>query len=320
MSNDGERVDGREAGATDEPIVGKGAGREEMARKVRDEEAEKTPSKRQQARAWTEKLLTRVTTGIVYLVVFISCLFWGTIPTAVIVAAMAWLCCSEFYRMLRRGGRNPNEIIGLAAALCYPASVLVLGYQGLPLVTMLLLIAIAGWYVYTPRASISDVAATAFGPIYTSLAFSSLVIIRCADPGMEGAYLSLGVLCSIWLNDTCAFLVGSRIGKHKLAPKISPNKSYEGFFGGLVGCMATWVAISVLGIRSISLPLAIVCGVAVGLVSVLGDLFESRIKRGVAVKDSGDVLPGHGGLLDRSDSILFGAMTACLILGLGGCL
>lgn len=274
----------------------------------------------QKARSWWEKLILRSATGVVYAVAIICCLWFGVIPTAVIVAAMAWLCCSEFYRMVRAAGRMPNEIWGLTAALAYPLAVLLPVTHHTLLVTAIFLIGCSVWYVATPRANISDVAVTAFGPIYTSLAFSCLVYIRASAAGLPGFLLSVGVMGSVWANDSAAYLVGSRIGRHKLAPRISPNKSVEGFWGGIAGAMVIWLLVGILKVQGIGIQYALFTGAVVAFCSVVGDLFESRIKRGVGVKDSGDILPGHGGLLDRSDSMLFGGMAAYVLLHIGGIL
>lgn len=192
--------------------------------------------------------------------------------------------------------------------------------SALLVVSFLLLVSCACWYVATPRANVSDVAITVFGPVYTALLFSCVVMLRCSDPGFEGGLLTFGVMGSVWVNDAAAYFVGSRFGRHRLAPKISPNKSMEGLWGGLVGCVVIWLAIAALHVRGIGFPLAILCGVLVGAFSVVGDLFESRLKRGVGVKDSGSIMPGHGGLLDRSDSMLFGCTVAYVLLHLGGIL
>lgn len=276
--------------------------------------------KEARVRGWMEKLILRTATGVAYAVAIVACLYYGMIPTALLISAMAWVCCSEFFRMVRLAGRMPNELLGLAAAIAYPSLVLLPIEHHTMLVTALLLMGCAVWYVVTPRANIADVAITAFGPIYTSLAFSSIVHIRAVDPGFMGFLLTFGVMGSVWLNDSCAYLVGSRFGKHKLAPRISPNKSTEGFWGGIAASMLIWLIIGLLKIEGISIPYALFTGVVVSISSVVGDLFESRIKRGVGVKDSGDILPGHGGLLDRSDSMLFGGMAAYVLLHLGGIL
>ena len=274
----------------------------------------------QRARGATEKLLTRTTSGAIYALLIVACLFIGPFTTTLLVVCMAWLCCSEFFRMTRMGGRMPNEIYGLTAAILFPLAAYFRGVAGLAVVLLLFLVAIAAWYVATPRAGIGDVAVSVFGPIYTSFAFSAIVLVRVSDKGVHGALLTLGVMLSLWANDAVAYLVGSRIGSHKLAPRISPNKSWEGFWAGLVGSVAVWVVLALAGVANIGVPLAAVIGLVVGIVGVVGDLFESRIKRGVGVKDSGNLIPGHGGLLDRSDSLLFGSIAAYILLLFGGIL
>ncbi len=274
----------------------------------------------QKARSKTEKVLTRTTTGTIYALVVLACLFCGRFTTTLLVMCMAWLCCSEFFRICRMGGRMPNESIGLAAALLFPLAAYARGLLALIIVCFLVLFVCACWYVFTPRANIADVAVTAFGPLYTSLAFSTIVLIRVYDKGIPGALLALGVMMSVWGNDALAYFVGSKIGVHKLAPKISPNKSWEGFVGGLTASVFVWVMMRVLHIIDVSLFFSLFAGLVVGISGVIGDLFESRIKRGVGVKDSGNLMPGHGGLLDRSDSLLFGCMAAYFLLLVGGVL
>lgn len=273
----------------------------------------------QRFRSSAEKFITRSTYGLLYAAIILVCLFWGRVPTMFLVSAMSWLCGSEFYRMARLGGRMPNEFIGLAAAVLYPLAALV-SVEGQTGVTLLLMLAAGTWYVLTPRASISDAAITVFGAAYTGLLFSSVVVIRASYLGTEGALLTLGVMGSVWVNDATAYIFGSQFGKHKMAPRISPNKSWEGFVGGLLGSCLTWVALYALKVCGISLPLALIGGLVCGVSGVIGDLFESRLKRAVGVKDSGNLIPGHGGLLDRSDSMLFATMTAYFVLHIGGIL
>lgn len=274
----------------------------------------------QVARGWTERLLTRTLSGVIYVVVVLACLALGKFATTAMVSAMAWLCCSEFFRMSRMSGRMPNEFIGLSAAVAYPLSAYFWGSQAYLYVSFVMLVWAAGWYVITPRANIGDVAITVFGPIYTSLTFACLVLIRLSDGGRQGALLTLGVMGSMWGNDAVAYFVGSRFGAHKMAPRISPHKSWEGFVGGLAGSIVIWILIGLLGVEGVTVPFAIVAGLLVGVAAVVGDLFESRVKRGVGVKDSGNVMPGHGGMLDRSDSMLFGCVVAYMLLCMGGIL
>lgn len=274
-------------------------------------------------RTASEKLITRTLSGIAYSVTVLVCIFLGTVPCALLFAAMGWLCCSEFFRVSRMLGRMPNELVGLTATVLFvlyplmPADALIAIFSVLVLVTGV-------WYVGTPRASIGDAALTVFGPVYTGFLLSAVVSIHMLhapdapfDP-MAAALLTFGVIASIWMSDAAAFFVGSRFGRHRMVPKISPNKTWEGFAGGMVGSVFVWMLMMVVGLPCVTVPLALLGGLSVGAIGVVGDLFESRIKRAAGVKDSGTFIPGHGGMLDRTDSILFGTMTAYFVLRLGG--
>ncbi len=276
--------------------------------------------KGQRVRGWTEKLLTRTLSGVIYVVVIVGCFIWGTLPTALLLSAMAWLCCSEFFRIARMAGRRPSEILGLACALAFPLAAWWRGAGMILCALCFLLIAAGVWYVLNPRANVGDVAITLFGPVYCSLTLSCLALIRVNDPTIQGSFIALVIIGAIWAEDSCAYLVGSTIGRHKMAPRISPNKSWEGFYGGLIGAVGVWCVGAALHVGGLTFPIAIACGLLEGIAAVMGDLFESRLKRGVGVKDSGNLLPGHGGLLDRTDSLLFGSAVAYVLFVLGGML
>ena len=265
------------------------------------------------------KFMTRAVVGVGYAVLVLVCLLMGRWATTALLCVFAWQCCNEFYKMMRMAGRMPNELIGLAAAVAFPIAANI-SYLYSGVVAFLLAIATGVWYVLTPRANISDVALTVSGPMYTSLLFTSILKFRAVDPGIMGGILTFAVMASIWVNDSFAYIFGSRFGRTKLAPKISPNKSWEGFFGGMLGSVLVWVLISLLGLMPVPVPMAILTGIVLGIFGVIGDLFESRIKRSVGVKDSGNIMPGHGGLLDRHDSMLFGVMAAAFVLKVGGLL
>ena len=262
-------------------------------------------------------LVVRTAFGLVYAALFMGCLLFGTLPTALFVAAMSWLCCFEFFRMMRLDGKVPNELLGLTAAVLFPLSALV-DPLWLTALIFLLVLTLGLWYVFSPRTRIADIAITAFGPIYTGFMLSSIVLLRDSMYGFPGALLPIGVCASLWVSDSFAYLVGSRFGKHKMVPKISPHKSWEGLFGGLAGSVIIWLILLATGMYRIDAVFAILTGLAVAILGVFGDLLESRIKRGVGVKDSGNLIPGHGGMLDRSDSLIFGCITAYLILKIGG--
>ncbi len=270
------------------------------------------------------KLLTRVAFGFVYVASFVVCLLAGRVTTALYVSFLSWFCCFEFYRMMKLDGKIPNEFLGLTAAILFPLSALVSPIW-LTVLIFVMVLSLGLWYVWTPRTRISDVAVTAMGPLYTGFMLSAIVLIRDAFPGVEGAVMAVGVCASLWASDSFAYLVGSKLGRHKMVPKISPKKSWEGFFGGLVGSVAVWVALRAVHVvlpafPDMPLAIAVAGGLATAVFGVFGDLIESRIKRGVGVKDSGNLIPGHGGMLDRNDSLIFGCITAYFVLAIGGIL
>jgi len=121
------------------------------------------------------------------------------------------------------------------------------------------------------------------------------------------------VLSLVWINDTFAYVAGNLIGKHKLTPHLSPGKTWEGFIGGLgFTLLGGWVVYRVTG--EFASGTWIFLSLIIGVFGLMGDLFESRLKRRINVKDTGTLLPGHGGILDRFDSLLFAAPMVMLIL------
>ncbi|WP_144742993.1 phosphatidate cytidylyltransferase [Enorma burkinafasonensis] len=263
--------------------------------------------------------LARVASGLIYVVVFIGCIMFGTIPTALLVSVMSGLCCHEFFQMTKRDGKVTNDSLGLAAAVLFPLAALGDGVL-LSALLFILILSVGLWYVYSPRTRIADVAVTLMGPLYTGFMLSAIVLLRDAIPGLPGAVLTVGVCASLWVSDSFAYLVGRAIGRHKMAPRISPKKTWEGFAGGVVGAVIVWLILLATGMFRFDAVFAVFCGVVVAVLGVFGDLIESRIKRGVGVKDSGSLMPGHGGMLDRCDSLIFGCITAELLLSIGGIL
>lgn len=264
-------------------------------------------------------LQVRFRTGAVYVVLSVTLALVSNLTCVIMLCVLAGICAGELFFMLRSDAKLPNELLGTLAAVAYPVSMWKLGLSGSLLVTGALLVALLVWYVFFMRARVGDVGVSFFGAAYTGLLLSSLILVRMSLPGIWGGVLVCGVFCSVWANDSFAYLVGSKFGKHKLAPRISPKKSWEGFIGGLVGSMAIWCLITLIPGVNMAIPQALVFGLICGLSGVLGDLAESRIKRNSGVKDSGTIMPGHGGLLDRCDSLFMASVTAAVMLIGGGC-
>ena len=149
------------------------------------------------------------------------------------------------------------------------------------------------------------------GGLYVVLPFIALMEISV----MHGLYeweIPLGVFLMMWANDTGAYVTGITLGKHKLAPAISPNKTWEGLWGGVILTLITSWAYSHFSL-TLSQSIWLISAPIISLFGTLGDLFESKLKRIAGVKDSGKIMPGHGGVLDRFDGLLFALPVLCLL-------
>ncbi|MCL1846794.1 MAG: phosphatidate cytidylyltransferase [Coriobacteriia bacterium] len=263
-------------------------------------------------------LKKRVLTGAIFAILVVGLTLLSTITTVIMTSALSGLCAFELFRMLRSDAKLPNEILGTTVAALYPIAYALLHFNGLLSLTVLFATILLIWYVFYTPARITDVAITLFGACYTGLMLSSLVMIREVVPGFWGGVLVVGILISVWGNDMFAYLVGSKIGKHPMAPRISPKKSWEGFIAGMLCSVGVWCLFLLIPGLELTLAWAIVGGLACGWVGILGDLVESRIKRSTGFKDSSNLLPGHGGFLDRCDSlIVVGAVASLLFRVIG---
>ena len=296
------------------------------AQKVKERAYEKTPDRFKNASSFQ----VRLRTGIVYITLNILCILGSNFTTMLILAGTAALCAGEFYYMLRSDAKMPNEAIGVIAAAAFPVAAYFMGIPGLILVLCVFMLAVTFWYVYWLRARVSDVGVCVFGAFYTGFQLTGLLLIRMSAGTMQvgefqvgsiwGGVIVLVIFASIWFNDAGAYLIGSKFGKHKLAPRTSPNKSWEGFIAGLIVSMGFWCILLLVPVVQINVWQCLLFGLICGLTSVLGDLCESRIKRSVGFKDSGTIMPGHGGLFDRCDSLMPTAVASAILLFGFGCL
>lgn len=288
----------------------------QRAYRVKKKAYEKTPERFKNASSFQ----IRLRTGVVYILLNIACILFSDFTTMFILSLTAGVCAGEFYYMMRRDAKMPNEVIGVVGAMAYPAAAYFWSLIGLIGVTALLLLAITLWYVYWLRARVSDAGTCLFGALYTGMQLSGLLFVRMSLGGIEGGLLVLVIFFSIWMNDAGAYIFGSKFGKHKLAPRTSPNKSWEGFIAGLIVSMGFWCLCLLIPGVNITVFECLFFGLICGLTSVVGDLCESRIKRAVGMKDSGTIMPGHGGLFDRCDSLMPTSMAAAFLLFAFGCI
>jgi len=263
------------------------------------------------------EVLTRILSAAVAIPLAVILIFYpGGIPFAVAVGLVAIAGTHEYYNGVRKLNARPVEILGLLAVALFVVSALryersQIGAIFPAVLTLLLIASFCVELVRENRAPLVNVGATVFGAIYVGWLIMHLVVLR-EIPGNvtvgpyireAGAWLVMMAFICTWVSDTAAFFVGKFFGKKKLAPKLSPNKTVEGSIGGLVGALASVMIVGTI----IALPWyhSLILGMVMGVLCQLGDLSESAIKREVGLKDFGHVLPGHGGVLDRMDSMLF---------------
>jgi len=234
--------------------------------------------------------------------------------TGLLVAVIAFIAQNEYYNLQKNLDRNPLKTLGLGFGLVVVLT-WVLGYEYLPwiIIAAFLIISTAG--VLKSRSH-HDILATLGGICYIPLLIGSFVFIRgwnCGGaPSDAGKWLALCVWGAIWVGDTAAYAGGRLMGRHKLAPAISPNKTIEGFIFGFLGSVLFGLFWWRLGL--VWFDLGLVVGITAGLFGPIGDLVESAMKRESGVKDTSSFLPGHGGILDRFDSLLFTAPVVAMYL------
>lgn len=250
----------------------------------------------------------RVATAAVGLPLLLAGLLLGPpILGVAMVAAAVLLGASELFTLLATGGIAPSRALGflLVAAVfvdvarpgIFPAS----AWPVVALVTMgAMLIRSRDIALAVPAG-----AATLLGAAYLGGLGGSIAALRVLPPLELGPWRMLLLLAIVMGADTAAFFVGSALGRRKLAPAISPGKTVEGLIGGLAGGVLGALAVRWAGLHSLPLGHAVWLGLGVAALGTAGDLAESLLKRWAGVKDSGRLFPGHGGMLDRLDSLLF---------------
>lgn len=284
--------------------------------RIKDSAIQKAPKKLKNP----SDLQVRFRTGLIYTLVTIVCMLAGDYPTMAYFMVVAGICAGEFFYMLRSDAKLPNEALGITGAVLYVPAMYFFGLTGAMVVTIALLLALLVWYVFWLKARVQDVGVSFFGAAYTGLLLGGFVLIRKALEDPWGGVVLLILFLSVWANDAFAYLIGRKFGRHKLAPRTSPKKSWEGFFAGMVGSAIFWVILAFVPGVSMAPWQAFIFGVICAMTEVLGDLAESRIKRNSGFKDSGTMMPGHGGLLDRCDSLFLASVTSAILLFIGGCI
>ena len=255
---------------------------------------------------------TRLLNGIVLVIIALATIIPGGIGLFATLAAISLIGMQELYKAMRvhENQAGSLEIMGYAGAMVYYLTLL-LDREEFSLIAILFaLVLIMSVYVFTyPKYHADQIMAAMFGVIYVAVMLSYIYKTRNLE---GGAWLVGLIFISSWGSDTCAYCVGMLIGKHKMAPVLSPKKSVEGGVGGVVGAALLGALYAVVIAKwnpasgHTALMYALICAVG-ALISMVGDLAASAIKRNKEIKDYGRLIPGHGGILDRFDSVIFTA-------------
>ncbi len=256
--------------------------------------------------------MSRVITAIIVLpVLIVSILFQRLVPLFVALALVAMvLGLYEFWWLARRRGMQPDVVVGYAASA---ALFVAFYFNALEfLLLIILLFVIASLVATTLRGApfdkmLASVGATVLGVMYVVLLGGHLLALRTGFTQSRSVDLLAFFFLVIMGSDTGAYYTGRALGKHKLAPSISPGKTWEGAIGGMIASLLMAVLAHFWFFRDLPLKWALPLAAVMNVLGVLGDLTESALKRGAGAKDAAQILPGHGGLLDRLDSLLLNA-------------
>ncbi|GAB6098863.1 phosphatidate cytidylyltransferase [Halanaerocella petrolearia] len=246
----------------------------------------------------TKRVLSAII-GIPLLVLIFQVGSWAVLGLNLVVVALG---LKEYYKLVANKGVASNQTLGIL--LGWLLSIII--YFNFSLTKLmalfilgLLVILLKQVLVELDQSAILTTATTYFGVFYIAGLLSYLLLLYNLEFGPILVWLPI---LATWMTDTGAYFTGLNFGQHALAPKISPNKTIEGALGGLVGSVLVTLIFSIY--LNFNIFLGIILGLLIGVIGQLGDLCESVFKRDANVKDSGDLIPGHGGLLDRIDSLL----------------
>lgn len=273
-------------------------------------------------RQWFRSVGLRVLTAVIAIPIVLATLWLGGWWAFAIAALASGLCVYELDTMMRHEGYHPLILVSAALVLLLLVAAM-LPQQRLPLleigIALALLISLpALFFRKNLQGAMLDWSLTMAIALYIGWPMSFLLILRGYQGGVgDGLWWLLTVFLGCWGFDTGAFFAGHFFGRHKLAPQISPGKTWEGVLGGLVFSIAAAVLFTTLPM-GVPWYLAVPLGLLLGVAAVLGDLAESLLKRQTHVKDSGQFMPGHGGMLDRMDSILFAVFVVFIFAQLLG--
>lgn len=289
-----------------------------------------------------KNFIIRTLSGLAFTVLVIGAILYGPIAFAVVFGAIMLIAVNEFLNItvLPAGGRSVSvaRVFAIVAAASLFANMMLVTAYGMdPLYLLFTVLPIIGIFISNMYVKQYNVHSKEIvgeqerrtpngyemfpfyitALVYVALPFSLMPLVLYDKTGIYDGNLLLCMLILLWCTDVGAYLLGSTLGQmnnHRLFLSISPKKSWEGFFGGLMLAVAGAVVLRAAGLLDLSLFDAIVVGVIICVFGVIGDLVESQLKRNFGVKDSGSIMPGHGGMLDRFDGALLAFPVAIIYI------
>lgn len=252
---------------------------------------------------------TRLISGIVLIAIMLFTVISGGTILFSVIAIISIVGLTELYKILNIEN-TPLAFVGYIASIIFDLMIYFKLEEHFIMFTILFLMVLMFFYVFSfPKYISNQVTLVYFGIFYVTIMLSFIYRVRILE---DGLFLIWLIFIGAWGSDTCAYCVGRLIGKHKMAPKLSPKKSIEGGIGGIVGAALIGVIYAlifknnIVGFKNPVISFAIISAIS-SIISQVGDLAASAIKRNYNIKDYGKLIPGHGGILDRFDSIIFTA-------------
>jgi phosphatidate cytidylyltransferase len=254
----------------------------------------------------------RTITGVIGAAILLGGIFYSEQTFLLLLLFITSMALMEFYKIADEGGAKVQRLFGLAINFIVFLPVLIrlvfqMEFNILPLIIILpFIIFIRELYLKNPQP-LFNIGATLLGIIYITLSLFCFYLFSFFGAGDGYQYgCIIGYLFILWANDIGAYFAGRFLGKHKLFERISPRKTWEGFFGGIIFALLIAYCVSIF-FKNFSLPEWMIIAVIIIITGTLGDLIESMFKRSVHIKDSGGAIPGHGGFLDRFDGLFISA-------------
>jgi phosphatidate cytidylyltransferase len=262
---------------------------------------------------------TRVLVSVVAIPVIIGASYLGGIYFFLFTLFISTIAYYEFFLLAKNKGANANLWFGLFSIILLLFNHFRVFINFFAVLLFLVFILIMIELFRNKGSAIINVGVTLLGVFYIGIFSAALLGIRELYPRIDvlyrrGGYIVIAVLASIWVCDSAAYYGGTALGKHKLFVRVSPNKSWEGAIFGFIFAIITMILAKIIILNFLSWNAVIVIGFIIGVFGQIGDLVESLIKRDAGVKDSSSIIPGHGGILDRFDSLLYTAPLIFLYL------